>query len=108
MFRKGAAVCVWEAGHRGDRHWQQVGQDGQTGYFPFQNPWVNRGYCVAGIPAALTIPGELGFTNPRDRGCWRVFGSRHLTIFACFLLGAASRSRGPSYFQLFGCWVACS
>lgn len=36
-----------------------------------------------------------------------MFGRRRLTIFACFLLGAASRSRSPAYCRLLGCCIIC-
>lgn len=63
---------------------------------------VNRGDCVARNPAVPSIPSEVGFTHPRDRGCWKGFGRSPSTIFACFLLEAASRSCGPDSFWLLG------
>lgn len=42
-------------------------QHGPTGRFPFQILGVNRGDCVAGIPAVPSIPSEVGFTPPRPR-----------------------------------------
>ena len=42
---------------------QQVGQDSRQAAFPAELLIVNRGYCVARIPAGLTIPSGLGFTN---------------------------------------------
>lgn len=69
---------------------------------------VNRADCVAGIPAAPSIPSEVGFTHPHDQGCWKGFGRSPLTIFACFLLEAASKSCDPNSFWLLGSYVICS
>lgn len=78
----------------------------QQAAFHFKILSVNRGDCVAGIPVVPSIPSEVGFTHPRDRGCWRGFGRNPWTIFACFLLEAASRSCGPRFFfWLLGSWL---
>lgn len=80
----------------------------QQAAFHFKMLSVNRGDCVAGIPAVPSIPSEVGFTLPHDRGCWKGFGRNPLTIFASFLLDAASRSCGPNSFWLLGSYVICS
>lgn len=55
---------VWEGGAvEVDTCWQRVGQDSRQAAFPAEILFVNRGYCVARIPAGLTIPSGLGFTN---------------------------------------------
>lgn len=108
-LRKGTEVSA--GGSRPQRsHALATGQPAwpNRAAFHFKISSVNRGDCVAGIPAAPSIPSEVGFTHPHDRGCWKGFGRSPWTTFACFLLEAVSRSCGPDSFWLLGSYVICS
>lgn len=70
-----------QGGHRSGYGWQQATEEpcigsrsatmAQQAAFHFKIFSVNRGDCVAGIPAAPSIPSEVGFTHPHDRGYWK-------------------------------------